>query len=145
MGLHIDDTNVTAFDTIERFAGSKEEMEIRLDADFDYRPNWRWADETQTSIERMHPTTFTLGFMALFTGIPEITAKNFREVALRVAMYEAVHHTGLPFTHTEVKAHIGLRVNVRAKTKAQFDKTISDALREKAQAELNRLTRQEAA
>jgi hypothetical protein len=145
MGLHIDTSRVTGFDTIERFSGTREVMEMRLDADFDYRPNWRWADEAQTTIERMNVTTFTLGFMSMITGIPEITAKNYKEVALRVAMYEMLHNTALPLTFEEVKAHIGLRTNVKPKTKSQFNKTISDALREKAQAELNRLTRQEAA
>ncbi len=145
MGLHIDASNVSAFDTVERFTGTTEEMEQRLSHAYLYYSNWRWSDESHTAIERMHPTTHLLGFYAMSTGVPEVTAKNYREVFVRLNMIESVYGTTLPITLEEVKAHIGLRCNVREKTKKQFDADMAGALREKAQAELNRLTRQEAA
>ncbi len=145
MGLHIDDTNVSAFDTVERFTGPRTLMEDYVAARYAASPNWRWSDASETSVERMHPTTYLLGFYAMMTGIPEITAKNFGEVFVRIQMIEMAYGTTLAITHAEVKAHIGLRANVREKTKAQFDRTISDALREKAQGLCNRLNSRESA
>jgi hypothetical protein len=138
MALHIDTSKVAAAtETKQTFMGPPADMEAMVNQATFVWPNWVY---TAGAIERMHPTTFLLGFSAVQTGIPEITKSNWPEAYVRLAMVEAVYgafrvdeeKNPFPITVEEVKAHIGLRVNVAPKTSAEFNREMAQRLREKA-------------
>ena len=107
----------------ETFTGSPEEMQARVDTVSLFGPAWVWVDEEHTAIERVSPTTFCLIFAAMVVRLGEITEANVEEWYRRLSTLESIHGAyrigrqgdlNVPYTYTleEVRAHIGLRVNV---------------------------------
>ena len=102
-------------------------------------PDWRYTDESKTSIERMRVTAQVLIFATMSVGLGSITEKNAEEFYTRLAMLERVDgayrrdENDKPtfFTREEVRAHIGLRVNVIDESKAPFHARVARALRER--------------
>lgn len=87
---------------------------------------------------RWHPTTDALVMMAMVIEMGKITEANWRTYWARVHAYESLFgsykrkyaddsHTTIvdePITPDDVKAHIGLRMNVSEATDAQFSKKL---------------------
>jgi len=94
-----------------------------------------------------------MAMMLIRVGFPagkwEITVENYHEVYRRIYMVE--HTTGAFrmrfdsnqckheqfFTVAEVRSFIGFKVNAGNKTNLQFDKSVCEALRWQAQAEIS--------
>ena len=117
--------NIQNFETVcyETFTGTPEEMQARIDTPALFGPSWVWVGEGQTAIERVSPTTFCLIFAALVVRLGEITEANVEEWYRRLSTLESLHGAyrirregdlNVPYAYTldEVRAHIGLRVNV---------------------------------
>lgn len=96
-----------------------------------------WEDvckvKKKDGTEKWNPVTETIVFATMFTGIPEITAKNHEEFFKRIHMFEKVNGAllqefpeggGQPtpvfLTHRDVKDHIGLYTNASKKTRPSF-------------------------
>ena len=128
----------------EQHTGTDEEMAALVKRHTYMGPDWRYADDTKTSLTRLSATTQTLIFATMSVGIGHITEKNAEEFYTRLAMLERVdgamrRRGGEPmcFTRDEVRAHIGLRTNVfPEESKATFHAKIARALREKIAREL---------
>ena len=107
----------------ETFTGEPEEMQARIDTPALFGPSWVWLGEGKTAIERVSPTTFCIIFAAMVVRLGEITEANVEEWYRRLSTLESIHGAyrirregdiNVPYTYTldEVRAHIGLRVNV---------------------------------
>jgi hypothetical protein len=122
------------------YTGTTEEMHARVSRVTFMAPSWAWTDETKTAIEALNPTTTTLVFATMHVGLSEITHENWQEFFERLHIVESlltVFRTDadkkpVPFTPEEVKAHIGLRVNVGDTTKREFHAMVIKWVREDA-------------
>ena len=93
---------------------------------------------------------YTLEHGAQFIGIYKITEANYEEVYMRYEMMRLANDpvvqvpdgngnlAGRKITLEEVKAHIGLEARARKLTKAEFNKTLVESLRERAEWSLKR-------
>jgi len=66
-----------------------------------------------------NPKTVAIVFSMMPIGMSRITEKNFKEVATRMSMFG---YLGPKLTVEDLRAHIGLRVNVTDMTTAAFKK-----------------------
>jgi hypothetical protein len=116
----------------ETFAGTREEMQARIETVTLFGPSWAWTDETETAIERMAPTTYCLVFASTVVGLGEITEENVDEFYRRISVLEGIHgayrirregEQNLPHTYTldEIRAHIGLKINVADVPKREWN------------------------
>ena len=85
--------------------------------------------------QNLNACTQALLWASLQVGMPQISAKNFREFFSRISEVERAfgpmrgNDVGpLYFTEAEVEAHIGLSVNVRPETRAAFNRRMKKAL-----------------
>lgn len=122
----------------ETFTGSREDMQARIDTVTLFGPSWAWTDDTETAIERLSPTTYCLVFASTLVGIGEITEANAEEFFRRISVLEGIHGAyrirregdqNLPHTYTldEVRAHIGLTINVADVPKREWNAQIKRA------------------
>lgn len=103
-------------------------------------PSWEMSDDG-TEIVRMNAITFAFCFLSQSVMMGDITEKNYKEVYLRWYMIERASGarlqtaTGEPryITLEDVKAHIGLKVNVAIESKAKFKNNLMRILREDAE------------
>ena len=125
---------------VERFTGTPEEMEERVNRVSFMGPDWCWSDAEHTAIHRLAVTTHTLAFAMIHVGMGEITADNAERVWSRLAAVEAVHgafrvdgdKSPVPFTWDDVRAHVGLRVNVADENDRTFASKVRRWKREQA-------------
>ena len=145
MSLDFNLTKIKDYKTVcyQEFKGTREEMEARMQAQT-FFSGWRWSDDGQSLI-RLHPTTEALIFSTMTIMIGEITEKNWKDVLLRLRMYESTFEAlrlqgeerePVFFTAEEVKAHIGLKVNVKTESTAKFNGNMVRVIREQAQRSL---------
>lgn len=94
---------------------------------------WEYNDEGERT--RLNPVTDAIIWYMMFTDIGwELTAKNADEFYKRIQFFNALNDSiitygdGKPRTITldEVKAHIGLHVNVAPLTRNKWAKRITD-------------------
>jgi hypothetical protein len=115
-------------------------MQARIDAVTLFGPSWVWVGEGQTAIERVSPTTFCLIFAAMVVQLGEITEANVDEWFRRLSTLENTHgayrtrrdgdlNMPHPYTLDEVRAHIGLCVNVADVSPRKWDAQIKKAAR----------------
>jgi len=105
-----------------------------------FRPGWGWTDDSKESITRLHPITAELVFGSMNIGLASITAKNAKEVFLRHRMLAVVGGAPLRdgegneifITREDVKAHIGLTINVAEISKAKFHGNLIRTIRQLA-------------
>jgi len=108
----------------ETFTGTPEEMQARVDVTSLFGPAWVWVDAEHTAVERLSPTTHCLIWASMVVQLGEITEANVEEWYRRLSTLESIHgayrvrrdgdlNLPHPYTLDEVRAHIGLRVNVR--------------------------------
>lgn len=79
-------------------------------------------------------TTSAMIWMLVEMGIPEITKKNFEQVAARCFLYQCVHRSSTIYnkdvecwewlTWDHIKAHIGLWTDAPKLTRVQFTKKL---------------------
>lgn len=124
----------------ETFTGTRDEMQSRIETVTLFGPSWNWTDETETAIERQSPTTFCLIFASMLVGLGEITEANAEEWHRRISKIESIHGTYRtrregdmnmphPYTMEEIRAHIGLKVNVADVSPRKWDAQIKKAAR----------------
>lgn len=89
--------------------------------------------------DELSPVTESLIFATMWTGMPQITATNWREFYLRLHMhaqlyvsadYGTLNVDGV--TPQQVEAHVGLRTNATEFTKAKFYRNLAGIMRERA-------------
>jgi hypothetical protein len=125
MSLDYKLANIQNFETVcyETFTGTEEEMQARIDTPALFGPSWVWVDEEHTAVERLSPTTHCLIWASMVVRLGEITEANVEEWHRRLSTLESIHgayrvrrdgdlNLPHPYTLDEVRAHIGLRVNV---------------------------------
>jgi hypothetical protein len=123
----------------ERFTGTHDEMDERVRQCTMFGSGWSWTDDTETEIMRWHPTTWTLAFVAMGIGMGEITEDNggewLRRLNVMEATYGAFRRDGdgndVPFTADEIRAHVGLRVNVAPESARSFNARMKKIQRER--------------
>lgn len=97
--------------------------------------DWHSTDE---GYRRLGPATTVLVLGSLGVGMPEITRQNFHEVFIRHEMFNILgseqENWCLPITLADVRAHIGLTVNVPAMTDLQFNSHFGAEARHYAEA-----------
>lgn len=100
--------------------------------------------ETKETKNVMKPITEALLWSFMGVGLGEITEKNASEFALRVRMRERVHGAMLKtadeksyfLTERDVRAHIGMKVNVYPVPMSQFKKNLINQVEADARNEL---------
>jgi hypothetical protein len=78
--------------------------------------------------QKWHPVTEALVNLSMVCGFSEITEKNYRTVAKRIAQYQlcfgaqiaAAHWPKIYITEADVRMHIGLRTNVTLISPSQW-------------------------
>lgn len=122
----------------ETFTGTPEEMAALVERMSFTGPNWAWTAD-KSAVERVSTTAHAIILLSMQVGLGRITEANWREWYTRLAMIEklygpmrATSDGPVFFTPDEVRAHIGLRVNVADETKAKFNARMARFLREQA-------------
>jgi hypothetical protein len=140
MSLNWNLNDIPGHDTLcwETYTGTPEEMAALVERMFFTGPNWEWTAD-KTAVSRMSTTTHTILLLSMQVGLGRITEVNWREWYTRLSMIEKLYgpmratSDGPVFlTPDEVRAHIGLRVNVADETKAKFNARMARFLREQA-------------
>lgn len=90
-----------------------------------------WETVCITKGEGQKPKTYALIMLSMSCGYGNITEKNYVEIFERVQIYETMRGVfcqnaegPMPITLADVRAHIGLYVNVSWATKTAFDKNL---------------------
>lgn len=91
--------------------------------------------------QEWHPVTDALVWSSIVCGYNHITEANYKEVAARLAQYQAVIGGILGYqimpkvniTEEDVRMHIGLTTNASTLTKAQWRKKIVDMVEREAE------------
>lgn len=152
MGLHFDFSNVKDKDKVcwETITGTPDEVSkiVQKDASLFFSAPWQVAEDGK-SARRLGATTQVLIFVCMNLLVGEITEKNWKEVYLRLNMYERA--TGalrnktengrselVMFTPDEVRAHVGLKMNIVHESMAAFKKNLVRILHEDAVRELRK-------
>lgn len=85
--------------------------------------------------ERLNPVTEAIIWKTIAVDIGRITEENYKEFAARTHVWEEVFGKSLRqggqdlgLTVEDIKAHIGLSTNVSNRTRAQWQKRLSDTL-----------------
>ena len=129
----------------ETHIGTAEEMQSMVAQRTLVGCDWRWSDESQREVIRMHPVTYVLVMCTMSVGMGEITRKNWKEFYTRIYIAEQVwsqlltDSNGTPrlITPDEILSHIGLRTNVSEETRAAFHGRVMRSLREEAVRKIN--------
>lgn len=93
-------------------------------------PNTRGKEE-----EQWHPVTNAIVMSGMVCGYGQITEATYKKVAKRLAQYQMLGallgYSDMPevyVTEEDVKAHIGLRMNVAATSDAAWNKHLLDMI-----------------
>ena len=98
----------------------------------------------------LNPVTEALIHLSMFTGIPKITTKNYKELVKRLVELEILGIAVLPQEHTdstehlprtlmrnprpdEVKLHVGLKTNVNPRDQKKWGNEVRRLIREQAE------------
>ena len=76
--------------------------------------------EDGKELYKINDNTERVIFKTMVVGLGEITEKNYVEFATRVLMYQGVVTSRNPLTVSDIKQHIGLRVNVSNESRSKF-------------------------
>ena len=88
--------------------------------------------ETSVAGREMSERTQQLIFVTMLLGVSGITDKNWKEVYVRLNMWESAFgpfFISAPYTPAMIHAHIGLKVNVSPESKAKFKNRLAKSLR----------------
>jgi len=99
--------------------------------------------------DRMNPVTEALIWAGNSIGFNNITEKNYKELYIRINMWERGVHSFLqqsnagvrvdtPLTLDNVRQHIGLSTNWSTMTNTQFGKHLIKSMRREAEREMGR-------
>ncbi len=104
--------------------------------------DWYEQDDAPGVWVRMRPVTHVLIFATMSLGMPGITEKNVNEFIMRKRLNEAfsgadlswhetdddgnVTHHSRTITTDEIRAHVGLRTNVRYEPQARWLKGLAE-------------------
>jgi hypothetical protein len=122
MPLNINTQNVKDGDTLCYFTPEQDDPEQGLVAGETY----------------MRGLTKTIGFVAMVIALGEITEKNLPEWVARLAIYQQAFGPCLRgpdgksycITEADLRAHVGLRLNIAPESRAAFMKNIARCLEE---------------
>jgi hypothetical protein len=137
MSLNYNFTKIVNADTLcwETYTGTTEELEALVRRVTFMGPDWSWA-----SVTRMSVTTHCMIWASIHVGLSGITEKNWQEFYTRLSTVERTlgafrsdeARTPVFFTPEDVRAHIGLSMNVGDESKAKFNAKIARWHRENA-------------
>jgi len=106
-------------------------------------------DRKENEKYELNPITAALINIGMFTGIPKLTQKNYKELAMRCVELEMIGIAMVPYnqatgevgnresdlrnpTEEEVQLHIGLKTNVSPKDGKKWGHEIRRLIRERA-------------
>ena len=94
-----------------------------------------WETVCVTKGEGQKPKTYAMIMMSMRCGYGEFTEKNYVDIFERIQIYETmmgvfcqIGEVKMPITLADVKAHIGMRINVRPTTKTAFEKDLMQSM-----------------
>lgn len=141
MSLNYNLTKIANADTLcwETYTGTPEEMAALAARCTFMGPDWSWTDDSKASVTRMSVTTHCLIWASIHVGLSGITEKNWQEFFERLSTVEQTlgafrkgSEGPVFFTPEDVKAHIGLSLNVADESKTKFNAKIARWHRENA-------------